>query len=72
MKTVDPLADLPSDVRAAVDRFTNARARVLTAMLNTPLLAHQTAEREQLIEDLNTVGHFVAAMDAEHARRGRA
>jgi len=42
------------------------------AMLNTPLLAHQTAEREQLIEDLKTVGNFVAAMDAEHARRARA
>ena len=24
----------------------------------------------QLIEDLKTVGKFVAAMDAEHARRG--
>lgn len=65
----DPLADLPADVRAAVDRFTDARARVLTAMLNTPLLAHQGAEREQLIEDLKTVGRFVAAMDTEHARR---
>lgn len=72
MKTVDPLADLPSDVRAAVDRFTEARACVLTAMLNTPLLAHQGAEREQLIEDLKTVGNFVAAMDAEQARRARA
>jgi hypothetical protein len=68
----DPLADLPSDVRAAVDRFNAARSRVAMAMLNTPLLAHQTAEREQLIEDLKTVGNFVAAMDAEQARRARA
>lgn len=68
----DPLDNLPTDVRAAVDRFNAARSRVAMAMLNTPLLAHQTAEREQLIEDLKTVGNFVAAMDAEHARRARA
>ena len=68
----DPLDNLPADVRAAVDRFNAARSRVMMAMLNTPLLAHQTAEREQLIEDLKTVGSFVAAMDAEHARRARA
>lgn len=65
----DPLADLPSDVRAVVDRFNAARSRVLTAMLNTPLLPDQRGERRQLLEDLRTVSDFVAAIGAEHQRR---
>ena len=65
----DPLNNLPSDVRSAVDRFNAARSRVAMAMLNTPLLAHQVYERRQILADLKVVSNFVAAMDAEHARR---
>jgi ABC-type protease/lipase transport system fused ATPase/permease subunit len=65
----DPLDNLPADYRAAVDRFNAARSRVMVAMLNTPLLAHQTAEREQLIEDLKTVRNFVAAIGVVHSER---
>jgi ABC-type protease/lipase transport system fused ATPase/permease subunit len=65
--SADPLDDLPPDVRASVERFRTARSRIMMAMLSTPLLAHQVAERRQLLEDLATVRAFLAAIDVAHA-----
>ena len=66
----DPLADLPPDVRAFVDRFTAARSRVTAAMLTTPLSPHEGPARRQLLADLDTVRRFIEAMDKVAAEPG--
>ena len=63
----DPFANLPPDVRAVVDRFRAARSRVALAMVRTPLLAHEKGARKRLLDDLETVRQFVAAIDTIHA-----
>lgn len=67
--TPDPVADLPPEARAAVERFQSARSRVLLGMLNTPLAPESVDERKRLLADLKTVTDFVAMFHSLHAER---
>ncbi len=63
----DPLADLPPEARAYVEKFQEARSRVaLALMLNYPSRPSESQGRADLLRDLKVVSDFTRALDLIH------